>query len=91
MKKKAKKRAGGSSTVKLHPKRGEKCEVRLVFDTSKMGTVEGRKLRKAQSLLSEIGVNFDSGGSFDFQEWELDWSLSGPVQVQFIRFKGNKK
>lgn len=65
------------------PNRGREAEVRLEFKVT-----DKDKLFEIEKLLRELGVSFDSG--YDFGEkrrdWEMDWSLKGPVKVIFIRF-----
>ena len=42
-----------------------------------------KKLHQAEALLLEIGVSFDVGGNREVRDWEMDWSLKGPVKVYF--------
>ena len=42
-----------------------------------------QKIYQAESLLREAGVGFDAGSGGGYQDWELDWSLSGA----FLRVK----
>ena len=66
----------------------KKIQARLQFDVSKMSVEDINKLHQAQSLLNEIGVVFDTGGTSEFRDWEFDWSLKGPVKV-FLHADGN--
>ena len=70
------------------PNNGKEVEVGITFDTKDFSKKDFAKLFQIQSLLSEIGVSFDTG--FDFgtkgRDWEWDWSLKGPVKVKFKRF-----
>ena len=57
-----------------------KNHVKLEFDLNK---VNFDKLRKIEILLGEIGISFDTGWTAEdnIRDWELDWSLQGPVKV----------
>jgi len=67
---------------------GEEVEVTIQIDTSKMTEDQKNKMFKAQSLLHELGISFDTGFSCPdgIRDWEWDWSLSGPIKVIFRRF-----
>jgi hypothetical protein len=40
-------------------------------------------LAKLETLLEELGIEFDRDAGPDGRDWEWDWSLSGPISVQF--------
>lgn len=63
-------------------KRGKKCEVRIQFDLSRFDL---KDLFTIEKLLSKNGVTFDSGAGCNLRNWELDFSLSGPMSVFFKR------
>ena len=46
---------------------------------------------RAQRQLGEAGVSFDTGYGMQSRtrDWEFDWSLGGPVLVEFRRFDGD--
>lgn len=74
----------------------KECEVRIQIEcpTDKLECVYN-----AREELSKIGVGFDSGGHTTMRngrkvsllDWELDWSLKGPIKVYFKRFKNGGK
>lgn len=67
----------------------DECEVLVAFDLSK---VTHEQLFKVESALRELGVTFDTGSGCGKRDWEWDWSLHGPVTVQFYRKKkGNRR
>ena len=54
---------------------------------------EGRRdaLGRAETALRDLGLSFDKGSGFDGRDWEWDWSLKGPIRVQFrARHKGDR-
>jgi len=46
---------------------------------------------RAQRQLHDAGVSFDTGTEIPSRtrDWEFDWSLGGPVLVEFRRFDGD--
>jgi hypothetical protein len=68
----------------------EEVEVRIQFDTSEMSKKQFEYLQSAQDYLHKAGIRFDSGGTQGQYDWEFDWSLNGPVKVNFRRFKNKK-
>lgn len=81
--------------------RGDEIDVRVVFTADKLPHIEGESiedaLREAQreldssplvemeQALSRLGVSFDKGMGPDGRDWEWDFSLRGPISVQFKR------
>ena len=55
------------------------------IDTSEFGDEKWEKLFKAERLLSEIGVTFDTGAGCGCRDWELDWSLKGARLMAHVR------
>lgn len=41
------------------------------------------ELRKAEDAFRELGIGFDTGTGLEGRDWELDWSLTGPVSLRF--------
>lgn len=69
--------------------RGDPVEVRLIFRN--LTGDQREHVYEASRHLAEAGVGFDSGHSVGSSlegttlDWELDWSLFGPVEVRFVR------
>ena len=75
-------------------KRDERVNVSIRFDTTADG-FDLSELYKIEDSLKKLGVSFDTGFSMDGgRDWELDWSLIGPVSVYFrgktVRVAGGK-
>lgn len=72
----------------LNPNHGREAAVGIQFHNLTKEQMD--KLYQASSLLSEIGIGFDTGGTVGDDErrydWEWDWSLTGPVKVVFRNF-----
>lgn len=68
--------------------RGKPVQVRLEFDLTKMSPEQITCVHEAQALLRKAGITFDSGTDINTRDWELDWSLKGPVSVKFVREGG---
>ena len=64
------------------------CEVSIHFDTRKLDV---HKLQQIENLFIELGITFDSGGGKGTRDWEWDWSLEGPVTVEFRKMKDSPK
>lgn len=67
----------------------KECEVAIKFVLPKEKI---DLLYDAIEALRRIGITFDTGGSNDEEgnlhyDWEFDWSLKGPVEVYFKKFK----
>ena len=73
------------------PRQGEEVEVTIKFDRTKLTPEQEEKVFQAGKLLGEVGIGYDSGGSAEEIDWEWDWSLSGPVKVEFRRFVEDNK
>lgn len=43
------------------------------------------RLAEIERMLAEIGITFDKGASADGRDWEMDFSLRGPISVRFRR------
>jgi hypothetical protein len=70
------------------PGRRPRIEARMTFkglSEKKLG-----HLFKAEAELAKAGITFDTGYAFGPRErdWEWDWSLRGPVEVNFVRLHG---
>jgi len=79
------------SDVINNPDRGREAAVQIIFDTTNFTKEQMEKLRKAESILTGLGISFDSGAAIDdntviSRDWEWDWSLRGPVKVKFQNF-----
>lgn len=66
----------------------ELCDVRIRWDMSK---VDMGKLFELERLMRELGVSFDTGAGSGWRDWEWDWSLKGPVKVEFCCLKKDRK
>lgn len=80
---------------------GDELDVRVTFTADKLPPIEGPDLQAAmreaftefqrsplvetEEALRRLGVGFDTGMGGDGREWEWDFSLSGPISVQFKR------
>ena len=63
------------------------CEVKLRF---KIPQDKMPHIYNAINELGKVGITFDTGGTVSDPvnyDWELDWSLKGPVEVLFKKFK----
>jgi hypothetical protein len=38
---------------------------------------------EAQDMFNRMGISFDTGSGSHGRDWEWDWSLRGPISVQF--------
>jgi hypothetical protein len=61
---------------------GDELDVRLTFDGRGLGT-DADAIFECQRILREAGISFDSGSGLEGRDWELDWSLQGPLRVTF--------
>ncbi len=74
------------------PDRGRDVAVGLHFDLTDATDEQKEALRRAQEALQEFGLYFDTSTGFDnekqqtVRDWEWDWSLKGPVSVDFRNF-----
>ena len=66
----------------------ELCDVRIRWDMSK---VDMEKLFELERLMRELGVSFDTGAGCCWRDWEWDWSLKGPVKVEFCCLKKDRE
>lgn len=65
----------------------KKCEVKLRF---KIPKDKMDHIYNAIKELGKVGITFDTGGNTCdpvTYDWEFDWSLKGPVEVLFKKFK----
>ncbi len=67
---------------------GDEIDVRVTLKD--LGALHGAgtsldRVFEVQRLLSEMGITFDSGSGPHGRDWEWDFSLSGPISVQFDR------
>lgn len=79
---------------------GDEIDVRLTFTENRLPDLQttspqeavlvgARRLHsgsffEAEKHLRECGIRFDTGLGPDGRDWELDWSLDGPLRVRFI-------
>lgn len=72
---------------------GQKVDVRLTFKENKLTATnindafvqfKSGHIYKIEKMLNEIGVDFDTSISEEGRAWDLDWSLTGPVELIFI-------
>ena len=78
--------ADSNNKIELKP-----CEVVIRF---KIPKDKMEHIYNAINELGKVGISFDTGGTMTDPvnyDWEFDWSLKGPVQVLFKRFKESKK
>lgn len=70
---------------------GDEVDVRLVFtddtinQTDPVGGLFSGGLFEIEERMRKMGISFDRGQGFDGRDWELDWSLHGPLRVKFRR------
>jgi hypothetical protein len=67
------------------PLRGQSAEVNINWRN--LSKRQRDLLFKIEGLLGQMGVGFDTGGGCGGRDWEWDWSLSGPLDVTFRRFR----
>lgn len=75
----------------VNPNRGRDVAVNIAFDTSKFTSEDMQKLFHVEELLRELGISSDTGAAFNDdgtqrRDWQWDWSLRGPVKVEFVNF-----
>lgn len=67
---------------------GRPAEVGITF---KVPQEKAHYLFEAERALSNLGIGFDTGagigGELLERDWEWDWSLSGPVEVKFRKWR----
>ena len=76
----------GAPTKKaLDTNRGREAEVTIKIATEGFTKEQMSAMFKAQELLCELGINFDTGMNMKtgVRDWEWDWSLRGPIKVVF--------
>jgi hypothetical protein len=66
----------------------EECNVLIQIDINKVNIAD---VFEAEAALRKLGISFDTGSGFGFRDWELDSSLTGPMNVYFKGFKDEKK
>ena len=81
----------GVNVIVKTPDMDREVAVQIIFDTTNFTKEKLTKLRKAETLLREVGISFESGAGIDKgtvinRDWEWDWSLHGPVKVKFQNF-----
>jgi len=68
---------------------GDELDVIVTFpndtlDSSEpFGSLFDGHLAEIESRLRAAGIEFDRGVGFGGRDWEWDWSLKGPISVQF--------
>jgi len=58
-------------------------EVKIQFDLNSMTKDQIEALFEAEKWLLKAGIYFDTGAGEGKRDWQLDWSLKGPVKVKF--------
>lgn len=46
--------------------------------------LQSGRLHEIEQSLLEIGVSFDTGMGFGGRDWDLDWSLKGPLRISMV-------
>lgn len=80
---------------------GQEIDARLIWKEARLQPLQFRsigdmaayaaknlntgRMAEIEKMLSEIGVSFDKGAGPGGRDWELDWSLNGPLSVKFMR------
>lgn len=75
-----------ASKYVVDKRRKEPVYVGIHFDLSKVNIND---LHKIEKLLYKNGIYFDTGSGDNVHDWEWDWSLKGPVSVEFRQFENN--
>jgi hypothetical protein len=57
----------------------KKYSVTVQFDLSK---VELNDIFDIERRLAKLGIHFDTGAGGGYRDWELDWSIIGPMSVK---------
>ena len=62
---------------------GQQVDVRIVFTDAPLGGARKSRLpyMEIEQMFRDHGIWFDKGCGASGREWELDWSLQGPVHV----------
>jgi len=68
----------------------KEVEVIIQFDLAQLNTEQSDKLSQIEKLFSDIGITFDTGAGCSGRDWQLDWSLKGPVKVYLKNVKYRK-
>lgn len=82
----AKTRGPGFECVYGSPR--PEIEALVQFDLTYLGQAGMRRLFDAEKLLRSLDIGFDCGAGGGVRDWEMDWSLKGPVRLRLYRFKG---
>jgi len=71
---------------------GQPVYVRLTFTENRLcannfenalSQLDNGVLPELEHKLRELGIKFDRGLGPEGRDWELDWSLKGPIQIMF--------
>lgn len=68
---------------------GDELDVRVTFTAHKLNpddpfaSLFSGAIADLRQHMRAVGVDFDTGCGPDGYDWEWDWSLSGPISVQF--------
>jgi len=60
----------------------EELHYRIKFDLNRIPKGKLMVLYSVESLLSDMGIEFDTGSDRKSRYWEWDWSLKGPVSIE---------
>lgn len=72
---------------------GQQVDIRITFTENRLhaaghdeaiGQLKNGQLPEIAKMLHELGIEFDTGLGERGRDWEWDFSLRGPVSVEFI-------
>jgi len=61
-----------------------KMGVIISFDMEALGQDGLKTLFEIEKKLQEIGITFDTGAGFGKRDWQWDYSLEGPVEINIV-------
>ena len=61
----------------------KECEVKIHWEN----TDDVEKIKTIENLLFNLGISFDTFTLDNKRYWQFDWSLKGPIKVEFLKFK----
>jgi len=71
---------------------GQEVNVRLTWRENKLRATSPEQALKqlnsghlfeVERMISDIGISFDKGIGLNGRDWEMDWSLDGPINISF--------
>lgn len=60
----------------------KECEVKIHWEN-----VDLDELRKIEQSLFNLGLSFDTFTLNNKRIWQFDWSLHGPLKIEFLKMK----